>query len=397
VSPLRPGDLGYLLRYFPTVSETFVYDEIVALQRARGEARLWAIDEGPAGPVHPGLDDLLARCRVVPRAHHPSVLKRSLIGNAAPGVRRWWDGIGGRAKDLRRALYLADDCRQQGVRQLHVHFAAEASEWARVVNLATGIPYTVTVHARELFCPRPSLRDVLDGASAVVTISRYNRDRLLALGIGGLKGKLSVIHQGIPLPVPRPSPPEEPGGALRVLFVGRMVSKKGGDLLLEAAGLLTAGGVDIRVDMVGDGPEREGWQGRADAAGLASVVRWHGSLPRDRVEEIYHRGVDLFVLPCRVAVDGDQDGIPVALLEAMSRGVPVVTTPVSGIPELVDDGVSGLLVEPDRSRQLADSMARAAGDGPLRERLARGGRQRVGEQHDVTRQVASLARVLSSV
>ena len=396
MSPFQPGELAYLLRYFPTVSETFVYDEIAAIEEALGKPGLWAIDRGPAGPVHPGLDEMLERCRIVPRAHHPSMLKRTLAGAAAPQIRRWWDRIGGRAKDLRRAMFLADDCRRAGIRQLHVHFAAEASEWARVVQLAQGIPYTVTVHARDLFCPRPSLGDVLHDAAAVVTISHYNREQLLALDIPGLDGKLAVIHQGIPLSAAVPWQPRRPVDPVRVLFVGRMVNKKGGDLLVAAVARLVARGQNIRLEMVGDGPQRQPWQEQSDAAGLASSVCWHGSLPRDEVEALYRRGADLFVLPCRVTADGDQDGIPVALLEAMARGVPVVTTPVSGIPELVEHGETGLLVEPDNPQALADAMARAIADPGQSQHLVRAGRRCVEQQHDVVRQVARLQEVLVS-
>ena len=146
--------LGYLLRYFPTVSETFVADEIAEVSRQHRMPALWALDPGADGPTHPGQKALLEACRYVPRAHHPRILAGGLGGGE---IAETWEGWGCRRKDLRRALYLARACRGDGIDHLHVHFAAEAAEAAWVARRHAGIPYSVTVHARDLYCPRPSL------------------------------------------------------------------------------------------------------------------------------------------------------------------------------------------------------------------------------------------------
>ncbi len=385
--------LAYLLRYMPTLSETFVYDELEELDRQGEQPSLWALDPGPAGPVHPGLEPLLGRCRRVPRAHRPSVL--TLAPAARSGaLRETWDRWGGRGKDLRRALWLADDLARRGIRGLHVHFAAEMAEVAWVARQRRGIGYSVTVHARDLYCPRPSLAEVLAGARAVVTISEANRLHLVDLGIPGLEERLHVIRQGLRLPPPPVDPPpwSEP---LRLLTVGRLVPKKGHDLLLRALASAVSHGLDATLVVVGEGPERARLAHLSRELGLEERITWSGGLPRDQVESLLARGTDLFALACRVADDGDRDGIPVALMEAMARGIPVISTDVSGIPELVRDGQTGVLVPAEDPAAFAEAIAHLAADPSLRRRVVTAARAQVEEAHELTRQVARLRQVFT--
>ncbi len=384
--------LGYLLRYFPTVSETFVYDEIASVARRVQPPAVWALDPGPEAPLHPGLDALLTRCRYVPRAHHPAVVGRTMLGRDRPALRRRWRSWGCRPKDLRRAIYLATLCREAGVDHLHVHFAAEAAEAAWAASQVASVSYSVTVHARDLFCARASLLEVLSGARAVVTISEHNRRHLRALGVD--PRRLHVVRQGIPLPRARAPRRRRDGGALHVLFVGRMVDKKGGDVLLGAVAELSGRGRRVRATMVGDGPRDESWRALARREGIDQRVRWTGALPRDEVAALMRDWAHVVVLPCRVAADGDRDGIPVALMEGMAHALPVISTPVSGVPELIEDGRTGLLVRPDDRRALAEALGRVADDRDTADDLARAGRLHVEREHDVGRQVERLMRVI---
>jgi colanic acid/amylovoran biosynthesis glycosyltransferase len=380
---------AWLLRYFPTVSETFVYDELLELDRMGVTPGLWAADRVDV-PLHAGLDELSGRCRYVPRAHHPSVLGRAPAAMTSP-LASVWTRWGGRAKDLRRALWFASALDDDGVRHLHVHFAAEMAEWAWVVNRTVGIPYSVTVHARDLYCPRPSLDDVLAGAARLITISEYNARHLRQRGVAD--ERIAVVRQGIPLPAdPGPRPPRA-DRPLRVLSVGRLVPKKGHDLLVEAAATMKTRGVDLDVDVVGDGPLAAQLAGLAGS--LDAPVTWHGALPREQVMTLLD-AADLFVLPCRVDADGDRDGIPVALMEAMARRVPVVSTHVSGIPELIEDGVQGVLVPVDDAPALASAIGRLESDAALCRRLGAAARTTVEAEHDLSRQVQRLLEVLKT-
>jgi len=385
--------LAYLLRYLPTLSETFVYDELDALSRAGAPPAVWALDPGPPGPVHPGLEGLLARARYIPRGHAAPVLLQANAARSGP-IRAAWEGWGGRPKDLRRALWLGEALARDGVTGLHVHFAAEMAEVAWAVWRARGIGYSLTVHARDLYRPRPSLEQVLADARAVVTISSANRERLAELGVD--TDRLHRVRQGIPIPPPPAPRRAPPAGRLRLVSVGRLVPKKGHDLLIHALAELVRGGVDATLVVAGDGPERAALEALVAERSLADRVELLGGVPRDRIEALLAGGCDLFALACRVLDDGDRDGIPVALMEAMARGVPVVSTAVSGVPELVEDGHTGLLVPPDDPGALAAAIARLAADEPLRASLAVAARARVERDHTLDRQVQRLRTVLAA-
>jgi len=379
--------LAYLLRYFPTVSETFVYDELLELARVGEGPQVWAADRTDA-VGYTGLETLASACGFVPRAHQPSVLRYATSRSTLADT---WSAWGNRPKDLRRAHWLASRLADDGVQHLHVHFAAEMAEWAWVVQRDAGIPYTLTVHARDLYCPRPSLADVLASARRVVTISEYNAAHLRALGLP--PDRVTVVRQGLELPPdpgPRPSRGDRP---LRVLSVGRLVAKKGHDLLVEAVGALAADGHDLHLDLVGDGP----LAGRLAslAAEHEAPVTWHGAQPRERVLDLLGRA-DLFVLACRMDAEGDRDGIPVSLMEAMARRVPVVSTDVSGIPELVENDLTGCVVPPDDGRALAAVMASLDTDPARCVRLAAEARSRVQAEHDLARQVRRLLHTIRS-
>jgi glycosyltransferase involved in cell wall biosynthesis len=240
----------------------------------------------------------------------------------------------------RRVLWLATQIR--GAKRVHVHFAGEAAEQVRAACLRVGVPYSLTVHAVDLFKPRPGLADVLRDAVAVVTISEHNV-RWLSDTYGVPS---TIVRYGIdPVGFARAAPADPPV----VLSVGRWVPKKGLDTLAEAARRLDRRAV---VRVVSDAPALDG-------------VEVTGLLPREGVKAELARAT-VFALPCRRAPDGDLDGIPVAMIEAMAAGLPVVTTPVSGIPELVDEEV-GWLVPPDDPDALLAAL-RAALDDPAEAR-----------------------------
>jgi glycosyltransferase involved in cell wall biosynthesis len=340
----------YLLRYHPTLTETFVYREIRAL-----EARGWEIDVATLGGRPDGaLQEILprGRIRIPPRVPLYLPLLRDLLPFALDaGVWRAlaWLRLHLPMKGALKALWIATRCREYP--RVHVHFCGEAAEWACASRLAGGPPYTVCVHAVDLFKPRPSLLDVLRRAETVFTISRYNVDRLRERY--GIEARL--LRCGVELP---PAPARRHSeGPLVVLAVGRWVPKKGLDTLIQAISLCEE---QVRLVLVSDAPE--GIENdRVHATGL---------LPPSRVAELLGRA-DLFALPCRCAPDGDMDGIPVAMMEALAHGVPVLGTSLGALPELLDEEV-GWSVEPDDPRALAATLDAIARDPE--ERWKRGAR-----------------------
>lgn len=351
----------YVLRYYPTLTETFVYNEIDAIrlmypQTAIEIAALGTRSDGatqdrlPSVPVHR-----------VPRRPLVGRLQRS-----SAGLR--WLRAHQRPKDAARLPWLA--ARLDGIDHIHVHFAGEAAEWAHALWLDRGIPYTVMVHAVDLFRPRPSLSAVLSGAHAVLTIAGHHVQRLSVLGITARLVRCGPSLEAFAAPDP-PAP-----GPLRGLFVGRNVPKKGLDTLLAAwAGAPPGARLEVISTLSGPAPP-----------GVTVL----GPQPSSAVRAALWRS-NVTILPCRQAPDGDLDGVPVVLMESLAAGRPVITTPISGIPELVDDGV-GWLVPPGDAAALREALVAAsdptvraargaAGPGQLRARGFTLRRQAAGVHH----------------
>lgn len=320
----------YVLRYYPTLSETFVHDEIVrvSVNVTTAIAAFGAREaSGRAAP-----------CPVYPQPHRlgwlrwlPRLLLERLRGPAN-----------------RRVLWLAALVRRERPARLHVHFGGEAAAWTLDAARRTGVPYTVTLHAVDLFKPHPRLAEVLERADRVVTISDYNR-RLLRerYGVDASVERCQVA--------PASMSTREPG---RLLFVGRNVPKKGLPTLLAAVRGLDGFTLDVVSDV-------------ADPAIPGVTV--HGPLPHAEVLRLIGRS-SVVVLPCERAPDGDMDGIPVVLLEAQAAGVPVISTSISGIPEVVDAAV-GWLVPPGDVDALRAAIREALADPS--EAKARGERARL--------------------
>jgi glycosyltransferase involved in cell wall biosynthesis len=237
---------------------------------------------------------------------------------------------------------------------VHVHFAGEAAEFAHALHLDLGLPYSVTIHANDLYRPRPSLQDVLDAASAVVVVSHHQAGLLSRLGI-----EAQVVRCGPDL-ARWSTGGELPGPGLRALCVARDVPKKGLGLLLEAWSSVVNDLDGATLTLVSD----------LDASTLPMGVQCVGLLPPGRVREAMGDS-NLFVLPCVRAPDGDMDGVPLVLMEALAAGRPVLTTDLGALPELVDHRV-GWTVPSGDTEALARALVGIA--GAVQERGVRGSR-----------------------
>jgi glycosyltransferase involved in cell wall biosynthesis len=322
--------LLYVLDRFPVLSETFVVKEVRGLLAAGDDVTVYARRGGEAGVA----DDLRA----------------VVVG---PGSSWGARGVGaalalqerGSLHALAEASWLAKHVRAD---HAHAHFAFGAASIALLYGRLAGAPASFTAHAHDLYggVPDAVLGRKLMAAAWAAAPSEHGVERLRGLAPGA---SVVVQRNGVDRSAVDAGPREAPP---RVLGIGRLVEKKGFDVLVRAAARL-----DAVVEIVGDGPERERLEALSDGR-----VRFSGALPHgEAIARL--RGASAFVLPCRELPSGDRDGLPVALVEAMSAGVPVVTTPVGGIPELVRDGETGLLVAPDDDVALAAAVERALRDG----------------------------------
>ena len=367
--PETAPKVAYLLGRYPTVSHTFVYREIAHLL-----ASSWAVGVYGLSRTKDSDHKILSPKRIgwVPTA---SMVHR--VDKISAALTDAWLEHGGRPKDLRRAAWLARRWREDGIDVVHVHFLGFSAALAAVACAVAGIPLVVTVHARGILVPDALAHFSLARATGLISISQHTRGLVLAIS-----GRPSNV-----VPVAVTLHPAVKGwtGPLHVLTVARPVPKKGYPVLRKAIAAL---GGDVLWTVMG--AERE------EIGGPMVGLKALGKVAFEQVEACYAAGVDVFALACQTGPDGDEDGIPVAILEAMARGVPVVTTAAGGIAELINDGENGLLVPASDPVAMADAIQRLSDDPKLRARLGRAGRQTVLNHRQPERQVAALKACLGA-
>lgn len=402
------GRVAYIAHYFPALTQTFVYREVQALEALGWKILPYSIRR-PTKGISDEARELAARTayllplrplrflggNLAALARNPRGYLGALLSTAAARGER------ARARSLALAhsfgaLCLVRELEAAGVRHIHAHFATTPATLAMAAAGFLGIPFSMTIHARDLFTGANLLRTKIERAKFVVTISAYNREILASIAPAAA-AKIRVVHCGVDLerfaPAPRDASParERP----TFLAVGRLVEKKGFRYLVEAAAILARRRVLVEIRVVGGGPEADALARRAAELGVADSVRLEGPLSQERLlPEL--RAADAFVLPCVRAQDGDQDGIPVSLMEAMACEIPCVSTRISGIPELIEDGKEGLLVPEKDPEALAGAIERLAADPALRREYGRAARKKVEAAFSLAVQARELDRLLRS-
>ncbi|MCC7323797.1 MAG: glycosyltransferase family 4 protein [Gemmatimonadaceae bacterium] len=388
--------VGYVVKRYPRFSETFIVNEILAHEAAGLPVDIFSLY--PPNDTH--FQDTLSLVKA-PVTYLTAEGVRALdfwsaIEGAAHVVPAIWQSLeaarGQEARVVYQAARLAAAVRQRGITHLHAHFATMPAQVARLAARWAGITFSITAHAKDIYhdsVTTDALRALLRDASGVVTVSDYNARYLVeTIGVDALR--LHRIYNGLDL--------DRFDVALRsdrrptILAVGRFVPKKGFDVLLDACALLVRDGARFTCRLVGGGSEEGSLRARATALGLGHVVQFDGPLPQREVMAAL-REATVFAAPCVVAEDGDRDGLPTVLVEAMALGTPCVATDVVGIPELVRHRETGLLVPPQDAPALAVAL-RALLEGPaLRLQLATDARALIEAAFDVRRN-AALVRAL---
>lgn len=419
----------YVLKGYPRMSELFIASEIWRLEQKGVPLRLYVLKPSDESTHHPVVDKIatapvylpptttlsgvalvpwlfrnarpflpaLFRCAV----RHPLRLARTMGVVAAQSIRarEGWRPRSIYVKELLQALWIADDLATAGdARWLHAHFAHGTTTVSWLVAEVLNLPFSFTGHAKDIYReslnPAGLLARKMRAAKFVVTCTGANVSHLqriapeahVHLAYHGLNADFAELLSS--------GPPRIPPARVRVLSVGRLVSKKGFDVLVEATALLRLRGVDVEVLVAGEkGDESERTRERVQRRGLQDVVQICGALTQAELLA-QCRSATMFVLACRVDADGDRDGIPNVLVEAMAARLAVISTRVSGIPELVQDGVNGLLVAPEDPIALADAMLSLARDADLRERLAAAGEATVASRFNGDVLAARMAGLL---
>jgi glycosyltransferase involved in cell wall biosynthesis len=356
--------LGLLVNTWPKLSETFILEEVLGLERQGVDLRLYALGEPTDDITHGALSRVRSVLARVPAARHTRELLARHVRVALAAPLRYAHalleaGVRGRAgwHDFLRAGWLAAQLKEDGVAHLHTHFISRPADVAQLASRMSGIAFSISAHAKDIYLSNAAdLRRKLNAAQFTVTCTDANRGALAEIAP---EADVHLMYHGIDRGIFHPSrrvagAPEE---APLILAVGRLRAKKGLDTLIDACRLLHERGQRVRCEIIGYGEEHDALAHRIENAGLGRHVRLAGKLAREQVIERYARTA-VFVQPSRITADGDRDGIPNVLLEAMAMALPVVASRVSGIPEVVRDGVNGLLVPADAPLALAEAIER---------------------------------------
>jgi glycosyltransferase involved in cell wall biosynthesis len=404
VAPLTVS-VGYVIKMFPRLSETFILNEVLELERQGLVLHVFSLKRPVDGVRHEQTGFVRSPITYLPERWRDGLLRmaqgqlhvwrqhpqawRHVLRNSLGRVRS-----GGDSPNL-TAFYQACCLIREmgGIRHLHAHYANLPAKVALLVYRLTGTSYSITTHAKDIFqndpFASPKLRERMCRASFIVANSRFTANYIRA-GLNG-QGEIRVVRNGLDLRAFafRRTMPEHP----LILAVGRLVEKKGFGDLVAACQILKQKGIRFRCEIVGTGAQTERLKEEIRTREVGELVRLVGPLPHQVLREHYAQAM-VFALPCVLAADGDRDILPNAIKEAMAVGVPVVTTRLEGITELLEDGVSGLLVEPRDPTALAAKLQLLLSNANLRQRLAAKGRKVIEGRFDRRNNFAELKSLL---
>ncbi|MGH7047892.1 MAG: glycosyltransferase family 4 protein [Stellaceae bacterium] len=405
--PAQGGRVAFVLKGYPRLSETFIAQEILALEQRGLDILIVSLRQPTDRTVHPVHRAIRAARLYLPEYLYQEPMRvwrgwrhaRRLTGYRR--ARRIWlgdlrrDPTPNRVRRFGQALVLAAEL-PDDVDRLHAHFLHTPASVARYAALIAGRPWSISAHAKDIWTiPVWEKREKLGEAEWAVTCTRHGRDHLAALSPDS--DRIALCYHGLDLGRFAPAPVRHSGGdggdptrPVALLSVGRAVAKKGYDDLLAALALLPPD-LAWRLVHIGGGELAASLRARAETLGLSSRITWRGALPQPEVLAAY-READLFVLAAKVTADGDRDGLPNVLIEAQSQHLACIATDISGIPELVEDGVTGVLVPPADPPALACALARLITDPTKRGALGAAGEQRVRAAFAMEAGIVLLAR-----
>ncbi len=390
----QPVKIAYIMSRFPRITETFILYEILELAKCGMSVEIYPLLRTRETIRHPEAEKL------VERAHYHPFL-------SLPILRAQWHFIRHRrlayfkvlAEVLRgtfgnakffvtgvaifpKAVWFAYEMERHGVTHIHAHFATHPTVAALIIHRLTGIPFSFTAHGSDLHVERRMLDKKVEAAAFAVTISTYNKELMMNESGEDARRKIHVIHCGVDPEVFSARPRSNEDGPFRILCVASFREVKGHKYLVEACEILHQRRVDFVCHLVGDGPLQRRIEAQIAKAGLQNNILLHGARPRSEIVKMLSEA-DAIVLASVLTRDGRREGIPVVLMEGMASGLPVVASRLSGIPELVDHGRSGLLVPPRNPYAIADALECLNENPALRHRMGMAGREKVEREFNL--------------
>ncbi|MGH2427409.1 MAG: glycosyltransferase [Candidatus Limnocylindria bacterium] len=408
-TPLDDGHprVAYIMSRFPKLTETFILYEILAMEGSGVRVELYPLLREREAIVQPEAVALVERAHYLPfismailrsQLHFLRRRPRAYLRALRDVIRGTWGSLnflGGALGIFPKVAHAARLMAEDRITHVHCHFASHPAAAGFIIQRLTGITYSFTAHGSDLHVDRHMLCEKVAEAAFVVPISDYNRQLILTECGEQWRDKLVVIHCGVETSMFRPA--ERPRNqAFTIISVGTLHEVKGQTFLVEACRQLAEAGIDFVCRLIGDGADRAALVRQARDAGVGDRIRFEGQRTRGEIAEALRQS-DVLVTPSVPTAGGKREGIPVVLMEAMSSGIPVVASELSGIPELVEDGVSGLLVPPRDATGLASALRRLHDEPQLGQRLGSAGREKVRREFDVATNAAALARRFTRV
>ena len=411
MSPVFSGRIAIVLKGYPRLSETFIAQEILNLQKAGLDLQLISLRHPTDKKRHPVHYEITAPVLYLPEyVHHEWARSFSAWRKARklPGYKtafkKWLndlrrDPTRNRIRRFVQAMVAATEM-PDDTRWLYGHFIHTPGSVTRYASIMRGLPYSISAHAKDIWTsPDWELSEKLDEAEWTVTCTKGGADHLA--GLAAHSDAVKLVYHGLDLD--RFPPPEHEASsrrgetsetAIRLLSVGRAVEKKGLDTLLNALALLPAD-IHWHWTHIAGGPLLGELKALAGELGIEKNVTFMGSQAQSTVLEAY-RSSDIFVLPCRIASDGDRDGLPNVIVEAQSQKLAVISSPISGIPELIEHDVNGLLIEPDNAKKLAGAIAELSKDPQRRAAMGESGLQKVHQHFNAVNEIELLLKLLGN-
>jgi glycosyltransferase involved in cell wall biosynthesis len=410
-SPLIRRKTLVVLKGYPRLSETFIAQELLGLERAGFDLTLISMRKPTDKKRHPVHDEIKARIVYLPEYLHEEpirVLRALMAGwkkpNFRPLLKRFWadlrrDVSRNRFRRLGQALVLSHEWPDAG-EWLHAHFIHTPASVTAYASIMTGVPWTCSAHAKDIWTSQDwELTEKLGHARWSVTCTRSGYEHMRELTHA--KDRVHLSYHGLDLArfghfdaVRSSRDGSDPAAPVQILSVGRAVPKKGYDVLLHALSHLPSN-LHWQFTHIGGGDQLATLKPLAARLGIADRITWKGALAQEEVLEHY-RSADLFALACRIAADGDRDGLPNVLVEASSQNLVCVSTNISGIPELLTGGENGFVVPPEDPRLLAVALEHAIREPELRHRLGQAAEARVREHFDHDSSIRQLTRLFES-
>lgn len=386
-------NVAYMLDGFPIISETFIIQEILELKKRGLNIIIFASEGGGDIPYnslsHPESKSLVKEtCYINPylivkekKWLHFLIFLRHPVRYLKTFYFSYLEGGETFIAFKSTPLYIRE-MKSKNVYHIHAHFARKACTFSMLISMITGIPYSFTAHAHDIYASDAmDISNHIRAAKFVITCTTYNKRYLLGKYDNHADGKIYSNYHGVDTNRLKPKretiTQRKEDAGISILSIGRLVEKKGFPYLIRALlQLKKSCDTSFTVNIIGDGPEKEHLCHMVKEYNLSDNVFLRGSLLFGEIKGFYEEA-DFFVLPCLIAKNGDRDGIPNVILEAMSAGLPVISTKVSGIPEVITDGVDGFLVSPEDSCALADSIKRLSQDRELRVAMGNNARKKM--------------------